>query len=135
MPRQAPDRALRRAATNLARLHPEDLAMILDSLSPHERARIDALIAGLGDKPEPPAETAAPPPPAWTYEGVSPWLRTRLDPEAHTGRAGREFFLMTDAGRDALGAAALPFRTSVTPMGSGRSLLGRIWARLAGRPG
>lgn len=126
MPPRRPDRAVRRAVTELARLHPEDLALILDALGPEEKARIDALIAELG------GGTA--PAPVFTYEGVSPWLRARIDPDAKTGRARREFILMTPAAHAALVAAAEPFRTERTPPGPGRSLAGRIWERLAGTP-
>jgi hypothetical protein len=132
MPRPRPDRILRRALTDLARLHPEDLAMILDALEPAERARIERLTAELGERP-----TAAEAPeaePVWTYEGVSPWLRVRIDPNAKAGRAHREFVLMTDAARTALVAAAEPCKARRTASGPGRSLASRIWEKLGGAP-
>jgi hypothetical protein len=125
MPRLRPDRALKQAVTALARLHPDDLALILDALEPAEKARIDALIAGLGSG-EPEAE------PVWAYEGVSPWLRVRIDPSAKAGRASREFVLMTDEARSALVAAAAPFRTQRAPAGPGRSLMAHLWGKLTG---
>lgn len=134
MPHPRPDRALRRAVTDLARLHPEDLALILDALEPAEKARIDALIAGLGGRPaaDDAAAPAAEAEPVWTYEGVSPWLRVRIDPNAPTRRKNAEFILMTDAARTALVAAAEPFRTAGVPSGPGRSLGSRIWGKLTG---
>lgn len=129
MQRPRPDRAVRRAVTELARLHPDDLALILDALEPAEKARIDALLGELGNSRPAPVE----PVPAWTYEGVSPWLRVRIDPGAKAGRASREFILMTDAARAALVSAALPFRTQGPPAGPGRSLIAHIWEKLTGR--
>lgn len=128
-----PDRPLRRAVMELARLHPEDLAMILDALEPPERARIDVLIGELGGGsathgvpvPAPDAE------PVWTWQGVSPWLRVRIDPDARTGRSNPEFVLITDAARAALVAAAEPFRVSPDEAGQGRSLMGIIRDRLS----
>lgn len=134
MSRPRHDRALRRAVTDLARLHPEDLAMILDALEPGEKARIDALIDEFAGKQATPAGTMLQPHAEliWTYQGVSPWLRARIDPNARTGRRSREFILMTDAGHAALIAAAEPFRTSREQAGPGRSLVGLIRDRLGG---
>lgn len=129
MPRPAPERKLRRAVTALARLHPDDLALVLEALEPDERARIDALVAGLG-QPEVPAGSEAEP--VWSYKGVSPWLRARIDPDTKEGRANRDFILMTDEARAALVAAAAPFRTPAGTAGPGRSLLGQLWAMLGG---
>lgn len=126
MKRPPPDRALRRAVADLARLHPDDLAVILDALEPAEKARIDALVADFAGRPD--AE------PVVTYEGVSPWLRVRIDPNAKGGRGKREFVLMTDAAREALVAAAEPFRAARPAAGPGRSLVGRIWEKLTGSP-
>jgi hypothetical protein len=128
MPRPRPDRALRRAVTALARLHPDDLSLILDALEPAEKARVDALIAQLGSPPPAKAESE----PVWTYEGVSPWLRVHIDPSARAGRANREFILMTDATRAALVTAAEPFRTQRAPAGPGRSLMTHLWEKLTG---
>jgi hypothetical protein len=104
--------------------------LILEALEPAEKARIDALIAGL-DAPLPSAEEA---PPVWTYEGVSPWLRARIEPGANDKRGSREFILVTDAAHAALVEATAPFRTARAASGAGHSLAGRIWGRLAGRP-
>ena len=134
MPRRSSDRALRRAVTRLGRLHPDDVEAILAALDPADRARVDALVAGFaGRQPvaEPPAEAEA----EWVYESVSPWLLARIDPEAKgAGRAGREFVLMTEAGREALRAAAAPFRKPAPAAGGGkaRSLLDQAWHLLSG---
>lgn len=130
MRRPPPDRALRRAVTELARLHPDDLSLILDALEPAEKARIDALIAELAGPG--PGQTGGEPEPVWTYEGVSPWLRVRIDPNAKAGRASREFVLLTDAARAALVDAAAPFRTQRRPAGPGRSLMTQMWEKLRG---
>ena len=128
MQRPRPDRAVRRAVMDLARLHPDDLALILDALEPAEREKIDALIAEFGNKRA--AEDN--PEPVWTYEGVSPWLRVRIDPSVKAGRASREFILMTDAACAALVTAAEPFRTQRAPSGPGRSLVTHLWEKLRG---
>ena len=125
-----PDRTLRRAVMELARLHRDDLALILAALEPAEKQRIDALIAEVAN----PRPAQADPEPVWAYEGVSPWLRVRIDPNAKAGRANREFVLMTEAARTALGAAAEPFRTQRVPTGPGRSLMTQIWGKLTGTP-
>jgi hypothetical protein len=130
MQRQRPERALRRAVTELARLHPDDLALVLDALEPAEKARIDTLIAGLG-APSPPAAEAEP---VWTYEGVSPWLRVRIEPATKPGRASREFVVMTEATHAALMIAAAPFRTERPASGPGQSLMSQLWRRLSGTP-
>jgi hypothetical protein len=129
MLRPRPDRAVRQAVTDLARLHPDDLALILDALESSERERIDALIAEFGSAGPRPQEAVEP---AWAYEGVSPWLRVRIDPGAKAGRANREFVLMTDDARAALVTAAAPFRTQRPPAGPGRSLFTHIWEKLTG---
>lgn len=134
MPRRRPDRALRRAVADLARLHPDDLGMILDALEPAEKARIDALVAEFSARPAPRPAAEPEAEPVWAYEGVSPWLRARIDPNAKAGRASREFILMTDEARAALVAAAEPFRTQRAASGPGRSLVSRIWEQLAGKP-
>jgi hypothetical protein len=134
MLRRRPDRALRRAVADLARLHPDDAGAVLGALDPEDKARIDALIAEFHGRPVPapnPAQPAVEAEPAWVYEGASPWLLLRIDPNAKVGRAGREFVLMTDAARDALGEAAAPFRTEAAGAAHGRSLLDRLLQRLA----
>lgn len=128
MPRPQPDRVVRRAVMSLARLHPDDLALILDALEPSEKERIDALIAAFGG----PRPSQTEPELVWTYEGVSPWLRVRIDPTAKAGRANREFILMTDVARAALISAAAPFRTQGVPTGPGRSLAAQVWEKLTG---
>ena len=57
MSRRRRERALRRAVADLARLHPDDVEAILGALEPAEKARIEALAAGLagGPAPEPAA--------------------------------------------------------------------------------
>lgn len=130
MLRPRPDQELRKAVGDLARLHPDDLALILDALEPLERERIDALITEFASPV--PAQTE--PEPVWTYGGVSPWLRVRIDPNVKAGRASREFILMTDATKAALVAAAEPFRTRRTPSEPGRSLVTQIWDKLTGKP-
>ena len=134
MPRPRPDRALRRAVTALARLHPEDLALVLDALEPVEKARIDALIAGFDGRCDPDAWPEAAAETVWTYEGVSPWLRARIEPAGNFERGSRQFVLMTDAAHAALLAAAAPFRTARTAGGPGQSLVSQIWRRLSGKP-
>jgi hypothetical protein len=131
MSRRRPDRALRRAVADLARLHPDDAAAVLGALDLDEKAKVDALIADFQGRPL----AVAPAPeaePVWAYEGVSPWLLLRIDPDARVGRAGREFVLMTDAARDALRRAAEPSRTERTGGAHGHSLLDRLFQRLAG---
>ena len=111
----------------LARLHPADVEAILGALDPAEKARVDALAAGFagGAAAEDPAEAE----PLWAYESVSPWLLARIDPDdRRNGRAGREFMLITDASREALRAAAEPFRKQVKPAArNGAALLDRVW--------
>lgn len=130
MRRRRPDRALRRAVADLARLHPDDAGAVLGALDPDDRARIDALVAEFHGRPVP-AEPAVEAEPVWVYEGASPWLLLRIDPNAKVGRAGREFVLMTDAARDALHEAAAPFRTEAAGTARSRSLLDRLLQRLA----
>lgn len=125
----APDRDLSRAVTTLAGLHPDDLALILDALEPRERALIDVLIGTSGRTD---GQTVGEAEPVWSYEGVSPWLRVRIDPGAQKRGEKPEFILMTDAARAALVAAAAPFRTAAATPGPGPSLMGRIWGRLKG---
>jgi hypothetical protein len=130
MPRREPDRALKRAVADLARLHPDDVEAILGALGPAEKARMERLVAGLPA----PGPDEAPVEPAWTYDGVSPWLLDRIDPDAKAGsRAGRDFVLMTPASGAALRAAALPFRTRHGGEdGRGATLLARLAAFLGG---
>jgi hypothetical protein len=133
MRRPRPDRALKRAVADLARLHPDDAEAVLGALDPDEKARVDALIADHEGRPPAPAPQAQPEAaPVWTYDGVSPWLLLRIDPNARVGRAGREFVLMTDAARDALREAAEPFRAEAAGAGRGQSLLDRLFQKLAG---
>jgi hypothetical protein len=121
MPRHNPERALRRLVADLSRLHPGDAEAILAALDADERARLDRLVAG---GPEP---TGAEP--AWRYEGVSPWLLDRIEPEA--GGRGRDFVLMTPATIEALKAAAEPFRTQAGEA-RGTPLIDRFLGWLAG---
>ena len=111
----------------LARLHPDDVDAILGALDPAEKARVDALLSGFAGRAaaENPSETQ----PLWAYESVSPWLLARIDPEdRRSGRAGREFVLITDASRKALREAAEPFRKQVTPAArNGMALLDQVW--------
>lgn len=107
--RRSPDRALRRMLADLARLHPDDVEAILGALEPAERKQVDRLIAGLDGGP---AGRAAPSDrPAWSYEGVSPWLLERIEP----GGKGGAFVLTTPASAAALKAAAEPFRVAHEP--------------------
>lgn len=132
MSRRRSDRALKRAVADLARLHPDDVEAILGALDPPEKARIERLVAGF---PGGPAPASAPPEEApWIYEGVSPWLLDRIDPDAKAGaRAARDFVLMTPASGEALRAAAAPFRArSAGRDGRGATLLDRAMAFLAG---
>lgn len=124
-----PQRALRQAAGDLARLHPDDATAILAALGPEERARFERAVAG---EPEPEAE-----PETWSYEGVSPWLLERIDPDAKPRRRGGPFILMTGAATAALRAAAEPFKTRTSTPGRrrGASLFGRLFDALAGRRG
>ena len=119
--------------TELARLHPDDVAAILGALDPAERARVDALVAAFAGQA--PGTAAPEPEPEWAYESVSPWLLARIDPEdRRSGKAGREFILITDASREALRAAAEPFRKRVSP-GSARpamALLDQVWRLFSG---
>lgn len=133
MSRRRPDRALLRAAAGLARLHPDDVEAILAALTSDERARLEAL--GASRAGQVPTEQPAEAEPEWTYESVSPWLLARIDPDdRRSGKAGREFVLMTDASRDALRAAAEPFRKQVGPAGrrSGAALLDQVWSLFRG---
>jgi hypothetical protein len=133
MSRRQPDRALRGAVAGLARLHPDDVEAILGALDPAEKARVDVLVAGLAGR----VATENPPEaqPEWVYESVSPWLLTRIDPDdRRSARAGREFMLITDASREALRAAAEPFRKQVTPAArNGMALLDQVWRLFARR--
>lgn len=134
MSRRRSERALVRAVADLARLHPDDVEAILGALDPHEKARIDRLAAGLSGRAA--AEDEADEAPVWAYEGVSPWLLERIDPDAKPGaRAARDrdFVLMTPAATEALRAAAAPFRSEAGGKGSrGATLLGRAMDFLAG---
>lgn len=127
MPRPDPERALRRLVADLSRLHPDDSEAILATLAPDERARLDRLIAGV---PE-----AAEPAPVWRYEGVSPWLLDRIEPDMREpGRRGRDFVLMTPAATEALRNAAEPFRTQdgAARDARGAPLVGRLLGWLSG---
>lgn len=117
----------------LARLHPDDAEAILGALDPAERARVDALVAGFAGRAA--AEISPETQPEWAYESVSPWLLARIDPEdRRSGRASREFVLITDASREALRAAAEPFRKQVTPAArNGMALLDQVWRLFASR--
>lgn len=132
MRRAGPERTLRRAVAGLSRFHPEDLAMILDALEPGERAEIDRLLAELSGRPIPRQADEADPEPAWTYQGVSPWLRARMDLDGEPAKAGADFFLVTEAARSALLAAAQPFKVARSGCGEGGSLVGRLWGKLSG---
>src|SRR5262245_50664998 len=127
MSRHGPERALRRAVAGLVRLHPDDVEAILGALDAAERARVDALVAGFAGR----APAAEPPQaaPEWAHESVAPWLLARLDPEDRRGgKAAREFVLVTEASREALRAAAEPFRRQVGPAGprGGTPLLDQV---------
>jgi hypothetical protein len=114
MSRPRAERALRRAVAGLARLHPDDVAAILAALDPAERARVDALVGSFAGRA--PAAEPDEAQPEWAYESVSPWLLARIDPDDRRSfKAGREFILITDASREALRAAAEPFRKQVNP--------------------
>jgi hypothetical protein len=132
MSRRRPDSALRRAVTGLARLHPDDVEAILGALSPAEKSRVEALVAGFAGGGA--ADKATDTQPLWAYESVSPWLLARIDPDdRRSGRAGREFVLITDASREALRAAAEPFRKQVAPAaGGGMALLDQVWRLFTG---
>jgi hypothetical protein len=132
MSRRRRERVLKRAVADLARLHPDDVEAILGALDADEKARVDKLVAGLAGGP--PAASAPPQEPVWTYEGVSLWLVDRIDPDARAGgRAGRDFVLMTPASADALRAAAAPFRTRDGGRGRpGATLLDRAIDFLSG---
>lgn len=125
MPRRRSDRALRRAVTGLARLHPDDVAAILAALDPAEKARVDALMAGFAGAPVTPEQ--APAAPVFAYEGVSPWLLGRIDPDAAPAPGkGRDFVVMTEAAGEALREAAAPFRVAIQA-NRGGTLLGRLF--------
>lgn len=127
MSRHNPERALRRLVADLSRLHPGDAEAILAALDADERARLDRLVAGGAEPTD--AE------PAWRYEGVSPWLLDRIEPETREpGRRGRDFVLMTPAASEALRAAAEPFRTQSGNGGDahGTTLVGRFLGWLSG---
>jgi hypothetical protein len=129
MRRPRPDRALGHALSALDRMHPEDRAIILDALEPAERAGIEDLVAELsGRAPRDRAPEDASP----AYQGVSPWLRARLDPEAKPGRGSGEFFILTEATRKALEQAAEPFRVERADAPPGGCLLGWVWGRFTG---
>ncbi len=135
MSRRRRERALRRAVADLARLHPGDVEAILGALDAAEKARVEALVAGFAGGP--PAEAPPPPPPeepVWTYEGLSPWLLDRIDPEGRSGtRTGRGFVLMTPASTEALQAAAMPLRSQAqSGDGRGATLIDKAMAFLAG---
>jgi hypothetical protein len=133
MSRRGPDRALKRAVAGLARLHPDDVEAILGALDSREKSRVDALVAGLAGGAA--AEDAAEAQPEWAYESVSPWLLARIDPEdRRSGRAGREFMLITDASRAALREAAEPFRKQKVPAANnGMALLDQLWRLFTSR--
>lgn len=133
MIRRRPERDLERAVAGMARLHPDDVEAILDSLEPHERRRVQALLAG-PDAAETIAEPAPAQEPKWAYEGVSPWLLDRIDPEGKAGRRpGRGFVLMTPASTEALRTAAAPFRADTNGKGRrGPALLARALDLIGG---
>lgn len=125
MPRRRSDKALRRAVTGLARLHPDDVAAILAALDPAEKARVDALMAGFAGAPV--AAEIEPAAPAFAYEGASPWLLARIDPgAAPTPGKSRDFVVMTEAAGGALRDAAAPFRVAIQA-NRGGTLLGRLF--------
>lgn len=121
MSRHNPERALRRLVADLSRLHPGDAEAILAALDADERARLDRLVAGGAGPTD--AE------PAWRYEGVSPWLLDRIEPDE--GVRGRDFVLMTPAAIEALKAAAEPFRTQAGEA-RGTPLIDRFLGWLSG---
>jgi len=133
MSRRGAERALRRAVAGLARLHPDDVGAILGALDSAERARVDALVVGFEGRGVGPVPVEAPP--EWVYESVSPWLLARIDPDdRRSGKAGREFVLVTETSREALRAAAEPFRKQVMPTArKGVALLDQVWRLFAGQ--
>lgn len=123
MSRHRPDRLLRGAIAGLARLHADDVESILGALEPPERAKVDALLdaaAGRGAESDEQGRD---------YKSVSPWLLARMDPPGRGGERERDQAAMTDAAREALKAAAEPFRAQ--PGGAGRR--GRTLAEQAWR--
>ena len=132
MSRRGRERALKRAVADLARLHPDDVEAILGALDATEKTRVERLVAGFAGGPPP--EPSPPDEPVWTYEGVSPWLLDRIDPEARSGaRPGRDFVLMTPASAEALRAAAMPLRTQVGAGGRrSATLIDKAMAFIAG---
>lgn len=82
MPRR-PDPALRRLLQSLRAAPAEDLDDVLDGLSPQQRSRVRALLAGGGDGSAGSAVeslTIVDVPP-----GLSPWLRDRLAGKSEPG--------------------------------------------------
>lgn len=135
--RRGPDRALKRAAADLARLHPDDVEAILGALDREERNRLDRAIAGGSEIVGPESgepDTAPPQEPIWAYKGVSPWLVDRIDPDARSGgRPARDFVLMTEASREALRSASAPLRIQLEGKARpGPALLARAIQFLAG---
>ena len=127
MSRHRPDRRLRRAIAGLARLHADDVESILGALEPRERARVDALLdaaAGRGAESDEHGRD---------YKSVSPWLLARMDPAGRGRARERDQAAMTEAAREALKAAAEPFRAQSGLAGRrGRTLAGQTWRIFAG---
>jgi hypothetical protein len=128
MPHPGPDRALRRAVAELARLHRKDVEAILAELEAADRAALETLLGAYRGRstPRPLREAGEDSRPA--YEGVSPWLLSRL--------VGKDAPSLTPAARDALRAAAEPFRAApptAAPTAAAPSLLGRAWTFASGR--
>ena len=125
--RRRPDRALGRMIADLERFHPDDVEAILGALEPDERKTVERLVAGRGDGPAGPSNSAEAP--AWRYEGVSPWLLERIEPAGKSG----SFVLMTPASAAALRAAAEPLRSPREPEADrGPTLLDRVVTMIGG---
>ncbi len=96
-----PDRALRRMAVDLAALHADDIAAVLDHLDSAQRQQVEELLRdlsdfGFGHRVARPVEGTA----GIDTSNISPWLEERL-------RAGSSDSRMTPSAASALRDCAL----------------------------
>ena len=122
----SPDRVLRRLVTDLAGLHPEDLAGVLDGLDGDARAKVEALLREFAG-PAPPTPQAEPIPPvieapptvAYDVMTMSPWLAglLRENSTARNAMAPDAFAALCDCA------------AKVHPIGGKKSKRSRLFSR------
>ena len=125
---RGPDRALRRLVADIATASDDDILLILESLGPRDRARVEVLLAELGGDVEAPSSLLERADLKIWSEGLSPALLERLvgKPAAPAG------WSMTPHAMSILQACATTMAPQQPPKSSvsqGPALLNRIFQR------